>query len=90
MRDYTKQILNGLKYLHSKNIIHLDLKSTNILIAEENIIKLTDFNLSRKLNKEILTSRQFMSLKGTCTHLAPEVVKNSCTYGRKIDIWYSF
>ena len=52
------------------------------------VLKLADFGFSLKLNFENSTSRQFMSCKGTCTHLAPEMVDPSYgKYGRKVDIW---
>ena len=86
MKNYAKQILIGLNYLHSKNIIHQDLKAKNILLTENDTLKLADFGLSRKLKSSYSTSRQFDSFKGTCTHVAPEII-NSAKYGRKIDIW---
>ena len=88
VRNYTRQILEGLDYLHGKHVIHRDLKSKNILIDAEGVIKLADFGLSLKLNAENSTSRQFNTGHGTCTHMAPEMFNPKFgKYGRKVDIW---
>ena len=88
MQKNTKQILDGLRYLHAQNVIHRDLKAKNILIDGEGVLKLADFGISLKIDFENSSSKQFVSCKGTCTHLAPEMVgpKNK-KYGRKVDIW---
>ncbi|KAJ6371838.1 hypothetical protein OIU77_002202 [Salix suchowensis] len=47
--DYTRQILQGLKYLHSCNVVHGDLNCANILVTESGRIKLADFGLSKRM-----------------------------------------
>lgn len=46
MIDYALQMLNGLHYVHTKNVIHGDIKPANIMIASEKRIKITDFGLA--------------------------------------------
>lgn len=43
VRDYLWQILSAIEYLHAHNILHLDLRSENIIITEPNLLKLLDF-----------------------------------------------
>uniref|UniRef100_A0A6C0AV14 non-specific serine/threonine protein kinase n=1 Tax=viral metagenome TaxID=1070528 RepID=A0A6C0AV14_9ZZZZ len=79
-------ILSGLEYLHSINIIHRDIKCENIFIfsfGSGAIFKLGDFNLSR-INSS--TSNYATSYCGTMCTMAPEVIGNE-PYTNKIDIW---
>ncbi|KAJ6395563.1 hypothetical protein OIU77_020752 [Salix suchowensis] len=47
--DYTRQILQGLTYLHSYKVVHGDLNSANILVTESGRLKLADFGLSKRM-----------------------------------------
>ena len=44
--DYTIQLLEGMQYLASKDVIHLDLKPSNILVSSGDTLKIADFGLS--------------------------------------------
>ena len=46
IQDICRQILNGLDYLHTKNIAHLDIKPSNIMLTENETIKLIDLGIS--------------------------------------------
>jgi serine/threonine protein kinase len=81
--DWAKQISNGLNYLHSNKIVHRDVKSPNILIAENFILKISDFGTSKQLGNK---QGQIMSFNGTSAWMAPEVIRQEpCS--EKIDIW---
>ena len=48
---YSRQILKGLAFLHSKSIIHQDLKWANVLIGSDGIAKISDFGWARMIEK---------------------------------------
>lgn len=81
------QIVDGIKYVHSLNLSHRDLKLENILLADKKktVIKLTDFGFVREFNPN---KRQFLStVCGTTAYMAPEVLKNEKYSGFAVDIW---
>ncbi|KAI8515264.1 Serine/threonine-protein kinase 17A [Branchiostoma belcheri] len=68
-----RQILEGVSYLHERNIIHLDLKPQNILLtkpAPAGDIKLVDFGLARRVN----VHEEIREIVGTPDYVAPEVL----------------
>ena len=88
IKIYLKQILDGLEYLHSKGVVHRDIKSANILVDLKGNIKLSDFGVSGQisLKKNEGESGFLESLKGTLLWMAPEVICQT-KYGKKADIW---
>ena len=63
IRNYTKQLLDGLNYVHEHEIVHRDLKSENILVTEDSTLKLSDFGCSRRFDSNICSQSQ--SFKGS-------------------------
>lgn len=82
--NYTRQLLEGLRFLHLNSIIHRDLKSANVLITEESTLKITDFGCSRQFNEDCEGISK--SLKGSPYWMAPEVVMRT-GHAYPADIW---
>eukprot|EP01012_Entosiphon_sulcatum_P037971 TRINITY_DN4898_c0_g1_i1.p1 TRINITY_DN4898_c0_g1~~TRINITY_DN4898_c0_g1_i1.p1 ORF type:complete len:480 (-),score=121.06 TRINITY_DN4898_c0_g1_i1:81-1520(-) len=83
MRRYTRQLLSGLVYLHSKGVVHRDIKPMNVLISGDGTVKLADFGASRQLSD---LSTVATGLMGTPVYMAPEAVR-LMKVTRAGDIW---
>jgi serine/threonine protein kinase len=77
------QLCAATSYLHKNNVIHRDIKSSNILIDKENNVKLIDFGVSKILHKYMKFTKSFV---GTPLYMGPELFKN-VMYDCKIDTW---
>ena len=84
IRNYTRQILDGLSFLHSKEIVHRDIKGANLLVDEIGRVKLADLGLSSRMQAGMTVNMTV--LKGTPFFMAPEVL-TAGKYGRKGDVW---
>ncbi|XP_028825851.1 mitogen-activated protein kinase kinase kinase 22 isoform X2 [Denticeps clupeoides] len=85
-RRYTRQILQGVYYLHSNMIVHRDIKGANILRDSSGNVKLGDFGASKRIQTICMSGTGIKSVTGTPYWMSPEVI-NGEGYGRKADVW---
>lgn len=89
--SYTKQILEGLAYLHANEIVHRNIKSSNVLIDAYGTAKLTDFGCFKNLDKFVSLNSPDKAPASPCLKTAacweaPEVVMKK-SQGKPSDIW---
>jgi serine/threonine protein kinase len=81
---YQKQLMEGLQYLKSRNIMHRDLKPQNLLLTDnKRILKISDFGFAKTLNSDESMNE---TMCGTPYYMAPEIMHNQ-TYNAKADLW---
>ena len=85
--NYTVQMCNALDYMRQQNIIHHDIKPSNIIISQEKQLKLTDFGISfsEDLQAEIWAS--LCSVGGTPAFMAPEKIRSHSVTDYRSDIY---
>ncbi|EFJ51338.1 hypothetical protein VOLCADRAFT_34315, partial [Volvox carteri f. nagariensis] len=81
--DLFAQVLLAIQHVHSKNILHRDLKTQNIFLTSGGSIRLGDFGISRPLNG---TMDLASTIIGTPYYMSPEVM-SSMPYDFKSDMW---
>ena len=84
-----RQIILGIEHIHSKNVVHRDIKLENIMIDFNNTIKICDFGIGKVLKSE---DELLYDKCGTPMYMAPEIILSNENDGYKgfpVDIWSS-
>jgi serine/threonine protein kinase len=83
LANITRQIAQGMTYLHDSHQVHRDIKPGNILISRRGDVKLTDFGVTGELSKDAEALGTFV---GTARYMAPEQLSGQ-SYSYPADIW---
>ena len=81
MRTYFRQLVEGVEYLHSTGVSHMDLKLENLLVGADFSLKIADFDLSHYANDTKILSR------GTKFYRPPEVIQGRCQNTQAADVY---
>jgi len=79
------QLLSGLEHCHNRNVLHRDIKGSNLLVDNEGILRIADFGLASFFDpnhKHPMTSRVV-----TLWYRSPELLLGATDYGVGIDLW---
>ena len=85
VKSYLRQLLDGVSFLHSKNILHRDIKSANLLVTKGNVLKIADWGLARTIPEGGVS--RLTNPVVTLWYRSPEVIVGSRQYGRGVDTW---
>jgi serine/threonine protein kinase len=91
---YGVQIASALARAHDRGIVHRDLKTTNIVVTPDGLVKVLDFGLARRVGSGILegptrsfaTVQDASSVSGTLPYMAPEILRGEAADNRS-DLW---
>ncbi|XP_001641201.2 STE20-like serine/threonine-protein kinase isoform X2 [Nematostella vectensis] len=81
--NWLAQLLLALKHIHGQNILHRDLKTQNIFLTKDDVVKIGDFGIARILDS---TCDHARTTVGTPYYLSPEICQRQ-PYNNKSDIW---
>ncbi|XP_054713178.1 LOW QUALITY PROTEIN: serine/threonine-protein kinase NLK-like [Uloborus diversus] len=85
VKVFLYQILRGLKYLHSANILHRDIKPGNLLVNSNCVLKICDFGLARVQEPD--ENKHMTQEVVTQYYRAPELLMGASHYSSSVDIW---
>lgn len=79
-----RQIIEGIAHIHTKGVLHRDIKLDNILLDGKGIIKIGDFGVSRIVTN---INDKMTEQCGTPAYIAPEILRDKGYYGFACDLW---
>ena len=92
-REFFRQLLSAVKYLHENNVVHRDLKIENILIDSDGNLKIIDFGLSNFYVSSLSDSSdssllvKLSTFCGSLYYAAPELLHGRPYFGPEVDVW---
>ena len=78
------QLLKGIQNIHKMKILHRDIKSENLLISKDNVLKITDFGLARGYGLPI---KNFRNDVVSLWYRSPDILLGNEQYERSVDMW---
>ena len=84
-KHLAQQLFEGLDYLHTRGVLHRDIKAANILVSNEGVLKLADFGLARFYAKH--HQLDYTNRVITIWYRSPELLLGETQYGPAVDIW---
>lgn len=81
-QTYFHQMVSGLRYLHKRGIVHRDIKPQNVLLTNDNQVKLADFTFAKQMQEQEMME----TMCGTPVYIAPEVLSGEM-YDSRCDLW---
>ncbi|KAB0354465.1 hypothetical protein FD755_023003 [Muntiacus reevesi] len=84
VQKYLFQVISGIGFCHSHNIIHRDIKPENILVSQSGVVKLCDFGFARTL---AAPGEVYTDYVATRWYRAPELLVGDVKYGKAVDVW---
>jgi serine/threonine protein kinase len=82
--DITRQVAEGLTEAHAREIVHRDIKSANIFITSDGLVKILDFGLAKLAGQTLLTKTG--TTLGTAGYMSPELARGEAT-DQRTDLW---
>lgn len=82
VKFYAAQIVLALGYLHSKGIVHRDLKLENVMVDQDGYLRLIDYGMAKMLKDD----QEAQTFCGTSEYLAPEII-SKIGYDKSVDWW---
>ncbi|KAJ1617182.1 kinase-like domain-containing protein [Pavlovales sp. CCMP2436] len=85
IKCYMKQLLEGMHYVHANNVLHRDIKGANLLLNNRGELKLGDFGLARRFDRDKV--EHFTNRCITLWYRPPELLLGTTRYTTAVDMW---